>query len=95
MASLSLSKTIRSLSLGANGLKTPAQVVGLFNLTFLQELDLSNNYLTTLTPGFVQLRNLQVLNVANNELTKINEIYYLSKLRDFDASGNNLSLDSI
>ena len=56
---------------------------------------MSNNCLTTLTPGFVQLQNLQVLNVANNELTKINEIYYLSKLRDFDAFGNNLSLDSI
>lgn len=66
VASLSLSVSLRALSLRANGLKTPAQVAGLFGLASLEELDLSDNCLTALTPGFVQLRSLKKLNLANN-----------------------------
>ena len=66
VASLSLSESLRAFSLAANGLKTPAQVAGLFGLGALEELDLSDNCLTSLTPGIVQLKNLKKLTLANN-----------------------------
>ena len=62
-------------------------------MTFVQQLDLSNNHLTGALPAEIRhLSNLQVLNISSNKMTSLPaELGQLSKLRILNASNNQFT----
>jgi leucine-rich repeat protein SHOC2 len=60
-------------------------------MTWLQELNLSNNQLAHLSPLVACLPDVRVINISNNRLGGIpSEIGQLTNLRSLDVRGNNI-----
>ena len=79
------------LDLSGQGLKTISSSV--FQMTDLEELDLSDNQLTGALPGEIRfLEKLRVLDVSGNAMTGVPaEIGQLSSLEELDLSDNQLT----
>lgn len=80
-----------SLDLSSTRLqKVPSYV---FDMTKLEELNLSDNNLTGALPAEIRhLQNLRVLNASGNQMTGVPaEIGQLSKLEELDLSDNQLT----
>lgn len=65
----------------------------LFFNTFIYELNLENNQISTIPPEIQALKNLQILNIASNKIKVIPpEIGKLINLREINASSNYLTI---
>ena len=60
-------------------------------MTGLEVLDISYNALTDLYGiNFAPMKELKILNAANNNLAKLEHIDHLKDLREVDLSGNRI-----
>lgn len=84
-------RSTATLDLSGQGLtQAPAYI---FDKTYVEELDLSNNLLTgSLQAEVRHLQNLKVLNLSNNNFTGVPaEVGQLKKLEILDLSNNKLT----
>ena len=66
----------------------PTQIQG---MTWLEELNLSSNQLSNLSPFVCELASVRVINISNNRLGSIPpEIAKMKDLRSLDVRGNNI-----
>ncbi|HLP92323.1 MAG TPA: leucine-rich repeat protein [Nostocaceae cyanobacterium] len=66
--------------------------VEVFELTWLTELDLSNNQITSLPEAVTRLQNLSYLNLSDNQITSLPEaITRLQNLSTLDLSDNEIT----
>ncbi len=79
------------LNLSGRGLTNIPSYV--FNQTSLEELNVSNNFLTGAIQSQIgQLKNLKILNASNNQMTGVPaEVGQLQNLRVLDLSNNKLT----
>lgn len=64
---------------------------GLLGLTGLEVLDISFNSIADLYGlNFAPLKELKILNVSHNNITKLEHIDHLSDLREIDLSNNRI-----
>ena len=82
-------RTLQELNLSNNKLKTLPNSFGNNNIKFISKLNLSNNKLSSLPDSFKKLQLLRVLDISENQFTKVpNEVLalkqhlYILKMRD-------------
>ena len=75
-----------------NNIEKISEIVGLENLKYLKQLDISNNQIKNVE-GLVSLKSLTHLVLSNNQISDPNNIEYLkqlSKLQFLDLCGNEI-----
>ncbi|KAH7889076.1 Endonuclease/exonuclease/phosphatase [Phlebopus sp. FC_14] len=83
--------TWNSLDMGGVHIKTLPPNSGLFSFTFLINLYLNHNALTSIPPEIAKLRHLELLDVSGNNLTTIPpELGMLTQLKELYLFDNNL-----
>lgn len=87
-----LNTNLVSLNLSSNKLINTSKLA-FKSLNLLNDLDLSNNYLTALNFGTEDLQNLSLLHAYNNKIKKIEKTFFTSliKLSVLDLSQNLIS----
>ena len=79
--------------LGSRGLPIVTVPKAVTDLTELEEIDLSDNYLEELPTSFYKLKNLKTLRLDENQLRELRQaIAELSNLPMLSASNNQLSV---
>ncbi|MFX1326135.1 MAG: leucine-rich repeat domain-containing protein [Promethearchaeota archaeon] len=76
-----------------NNIKSLSEITGLYNLTYLKEIDLSNNQLTCIK-GIDKLPNLTHVILSHNKLSKediIKDLKKISNLIHLDLRGNKIA----
>jgi len=83
-------KPIFGLNLSNKNIIDINEILGLENLPYLKELNLSNNKISKIK-GLENLIELEVLDLSHNNITKIESIYHLTKLRVLYLSNNSIT----
>ncbi len=87
-----LIKSLRTLYISYNQVRTLDEVWRKEHLPFLEILDASNNALTDLSDDVYYKGGLNFLNVENNSLTKLPTLLGFMKLSSLKVDGNPLKL---
>ncbi|KAF9073642.1 Endonuclease/exonuclease/phosphatase [Rhodocollybia butyracea] len=83
--------TWTALDMGGVNIKNLPSTSGLFSFTFLQNLYLNHNALTSIPPEIAQLRNLELLDLSGNSLTTLPpELGLLVTLKEFFLFDNQI-----
>ncbi|KAJ3510217.1 hypothetical protein NLJ89_g4809 [Agrocybe chaxingu] len=84
--------TWTSLDMGGLNIKNLPSSSGLFSFTFLINLYLNHNALTSVPPEISKLRHLELLDLSGNNLSTVPpELGMLTQLKEFYLFDNNLS----
>ncbi|MFW9781518.1 MAG: leucine-rich repeat domain-containing protein [Candidatus Heimdallarchaeota archaeon] len=76
-----------------NNIRNLSEITGLYNLTYLKEIDLSNNQLTSIK-GIYKLPNLTHVILSHNKLSKEDTIKHLKRISNLihlDLRGNKIA----
>ena len=83
--------TWNSLDMGGVNIKTLPPTSGLFTFTFLINLYLNHNALTSIPPEIAKLRHLELLDLSGNNLSSVPpELGMLTQLKEFYLFDNHL-----
>jgi CCR4-NOT transcription complex subunit 6 len=84
--------TWNSLDMGGVGIKNIPPTSGLFTFTFLINLYLNHNALSSVPPEIAKLRHLELLDLSGNNLTSIPpEVGMLTQLKELYLFDNHIS----
>ncbi|XP_013388151.1 malignant fibrous histiocytoma-amplified sequence 1-like [Lingula anatina] len=90
--SLSRCKNLRMLDVSNNTQMDEEQIVNICSLKTLEELDMSNSNISTISPDIILPKHLKKLDLSQNQLTDLPlPLCDLANLRELDLKGNKIA----